>query len=237
MFFHDLAWTDTGLETKAVKDRDDVALFTGIATTADRDLTDDVIEPGAFGNIVPKNVRMFRDHMREHLIGGWKKFEQQGKELHVEGEICLSPDVPKGRETYALMKQGFLNGLSVGFRLGPGGAVWDEKKQIRIIKKALLLECSIVALPANRGAKVVSVKGLSSDDTRQWLRDNGMADDEIEVVMRKGFDALRQSRRLDISEIDGFKASNGGDSGDERLTALASQLKALLHDVRERRSP
>jgi HK97 family phage prohead protease len=238
MFFHDLALAgDAGFETKSLAEGADVASFTGVASTAKSDRVGDVIEAGAFGSIVPKTVKMFRDHMREHLIGGWKKFSQEGDKLMVEGVISLLTE--KGRETYTLMKQGFLDGLSVGFIPEPGGVVWNKDR--RIIKKAALVECSVCALPCNSGARVSSVKSLSADDTKQWLRENGFPDNEIELLMTKGFDALRESRppgRLNITEIDEFTASGGRDSDDEkRLAALASGLKAILHDVRERRLP
>jgi len=238
MFFHDLALAgDAGFETKTLAEGADVATFTGVASTAKTDRAGDIIEAGAFGNVVPKAIKMFRDHMREHLIGGWKKFSQEGSELHVEGVITLLTD--KGRETYTLMKQGFLDGLSVGFIPDPAGVVW--KGSHRIIKRANLVECSVCALPCNTGARVSSVKSMDADTTKEWLRENGFPDEEIEIVMRKGFDALRDARpggRLNISAIDEFTASGGRDSDDEkRLAALASGLKAILHDVRERRLP
>jgi len=232
MLIHDLSWSEAGFETKAIADGADRASFTGIASTAERDRARDIIEAGAFGSITPKKVKMFRDHNREHLIGGWQKFEQDGKYLKVEGAISLLTD--KGRETHALMKQGFLDGLSVGFMIEPGGASWDDSKQVRTIKRASLIECSIVSLPANPGATVSAVKSLSREQTRDWLHDNGWTDGDVESVLRKGFG---DHRRIDITEIDGFKASDGRDSDDERLTALAAALKALLHDVKERRVP
>jgi len=234
MFFHDLALaTDAGFETKALADGADVATFSGVASTAKSDRAGDVIEAGAFGNIVPKQIKMFRDHMREHLIGGWKKFTQEGDKLHVEGAITLLTE--KGKETYTLMKQGFLDGLSVGFIPDPGGVVFKDQR--RIIKKASLLECSVCALPCNTGARVTTVKGLSQDGTRQWLRDNGLTDDDIDIVMRKGFDALLAKPGITIHEIDGFSAKGGDPLDDENLTALAGQLGHLLDVVKERRTP
>src|SRR5262245_59111022 len=94
----------TAFETKSVAD--DVATFTGVASTSDIDLADDIIEAGAFGKIDAKQVAMLRDHNPAKLIGGWHGFEQDGKHLRVEGAISLAVDV--GRETYTLMKQGFL---------------------------------------------------------------------------------------------------------------------------------
>jgi HK97 family phage prohead protease len=234
MFFHDLALaTDAGFETKALADGADVATFTGIASTSRTDRAGDVIEAGAFGDIIPKSIKMFRDHMREHLIGGWKKFTQDGDKLLVEGAITLLTE--KGKETYTLMKQGFLDGLSVGFIPEPGGVVFKDQR--RIIKKASLLECSICALPCNKGAHVTTVKGLSQDGTRQWLRDNGLFDDDIEIVMAKGFDALFAKPRLNIHEIDGYTARNGDPLDEKTLTALAGELGHLLDVVKERRTP
>lgn len=232
MLYQHLAWTsgEGGFETKALKEGADVATFTGTASTSNRDRGRDIIVPGAFGKITAREIKMFRDHMREHLIGGWTKFEQHDKHLAVEGQITLLTD--KGRETYALMKQGFLDGLSVGFMIEPGGASWDEAKMTRSITKAELLECSVCALPMNKGARISSVKSLSRDDTWQWLRDNGLTDDDIEVVMHKGFDALLAHRgRAHITEIDGYPAN------DDRFTALAVEVQALLNDVKERRLP
>src|SRR5215472_13808064 len=96
------------------------ATFSGIASTADADSHNDVIEAGAFDPIARKSngepdVTMLRDHDRSQVIGGWTAFRQIGRQLHVEGELCLT--VEKARETYALLKRGFLSGLSVGFMI------------------------------------------------------------------------------------------------------------------------
>src|SRR5262245_21107319 len=159
----------TGVETKSLReakdsDNQDIALFTGVASTADKDLTDDIIEAGAFGEIDPEEIRLFRDHDQGKVVGKWLNFEQKGKRLEVEGEIGL--DLAIGLETYKLMKHGYIKGLSVGFRPNRGGVTWDEKNDIRYIKSAKLLECSIVSIPANPNARLHAVKSLSPENTR-----------------------------------------------------------------------
>lgn len=97
----------------------ETASFHGIASTDDIDLHDSVIEPGCFLPILMRtrsgatrpDVQMLRDHDDRDVVGGWTRIEQDGKALLVEGELAL--DVPKGRETYTLMKRGFLSGLSM----------------------------------------------------------------------------------------------------------------------------
>src|SRR5207237_283370 len=99
------------LETKQVSD--EIGEFTGVASTGDKDLKGDIIEPGAFGAIHPKAVVMLRDHDPRSIIGGWSKMDQVGNQLNVGGKILLCDRCPKGQETYELMSHGFINGLSV----------------------------------------------------------------------------------------------------------------------------
>src|SRR5262249_50585262 len=181
----------------------DIARFTGIASTADKDLTDDIIEAGAFGEISPEDISLLRDHHPGQVIGKWLKFEQKGKRLEVEGEIGL--DIEKGLETYKLMKHGYIRGLSVGFRPNAGGVKWDDGKRVRPSKSATLLECSIVSIPANPKARLHAIKSLSPESTRQWLYDSGLAEGEVEIAMTRGFDALLKGARINITEIDGFR--------------------------------
>lgn len=181
-------------ETKEVGD--DVATFSGIASTSDVDLHNDIIEAGAFEPIARKNggepdVIMLRDHDTTQVIGGWKQFTQRGNQLLVEGELCLQ--VEKARETYALLKRGYLSGLSVGFMPDKNGMHWDKGSGRRVIKKALLKECSIVALPANRGARVLNVK--SEDAIIELLATSGMCEVEIDILMQDGIDALIELRK------------------------------------------
>lgn len=176
---------DFNIETKV--EEDGLAPFTGIATSDDIDHIGDVIEAGAFGKtIMPRKVALLRDHDPRAVVGGWKSFTQDGGKLVAEGVVTTV--TAAGAETYHLMKQGFLTGLSVGFRCKSGGVIYDEKTGQRRITKAILLECSIVSVPCNDKARVRSVKAddgglMTEDDVVQWLRDHGV-DDE------KGFRAL-----------------------------------------------
>lgn len=223
MLYQDL--TGGGIETKSLVEDKDVARFTGIATTADKDLTDDIIEAGAFGEVDTASIALLRDHHPGQVIGKWNKLEQKGKRLEVEGELGL--DIEKGLETYKLMKHGYIKGLSVGFRVKKGGVKWDEDNDIRYIKSATLLEISIVAIPANQKARLHAVKSLSSESTRQWLYDGGLEEEEVDVVMTRGFDALLKSKRINIKDIDGTR-----DYDDAAFTALANQAKHFAELLR-----
>lgn len=150
---------------------DSVARFSGIASTSDIDQHNDIIEAGAFDPIPTKmapdgqaipDVMMLRDHDRSEIIGGWRSFKTEGRQLRVEGELAL--EVAKARETHALMKRGYLSGLSVGFAIRNMKDIdYDQNSGRRTIKKALLRECSIVGFPANNRARVLNVKSLLDD--------------------------------------------------------------------------
>jgi uncharacterized protein len=185
-------------------EKDSVATFKGAASTSDVDLHNDVIEAGAFdpiatkaspdGELIP-DVLMLRDHDRAQIIGGWKSFEQKGARLLVEGELTL--EVEKARETYALMKRGYLSGLSVGFEVkDPKGIVFDDKKNRRFIKKAQLRECSIVSFPANRQARILSVKS----DIDEWLIERGFESGDLERLLQEMKDAEKPYGDVDYAD-------------------------------------
>lgn len=228
-WFSDLSWQE--FETKGIEKSDDgeIALFKGVASTGDIDLHGDIIEPGAFGEINAKRIPLLRDHDCSSVIGGWKEFSQDGKHLKVAGAISLSGDVPRGRETYTLMKQGFLSGISVGFRPKAGGVTYDENTGIRRIKKATLLEASIVSIPANQGARVRSIKSdgvlISREVTIEWLKGNGFDEHEIDIVMARGFNALIGEKRLPFTSID--VDMSGNDLAEVR--GLLNQMERHSH--------
>jgi len=178
-------------ETKEAKE--ETAAFSGVASTSDIDSHCDIIEAGAFDPIAKRangepDVAMFRDHDRSQVVGGWRSVKQQGQQLIVEGELVL--EVEKARETYALLKRGYLSGLSVGFNIPDRtGIKYDDKNGRRIIKKATLKECSIVSMPANINARVLNVKSE--------LASCGLSDEEVDVLMNEGLDALIEQRKAE----------------------------------------
>lgn len=183
-------------EDETKRDGTEIATFSGVASTSGTDLHNDIICAGAFEPIPMKtngepDVLLLRDHDHKQIIGGWTSFIQNDQELWVEGELLLA--VEKARETYALMRRGFLSGLSVGFNISDekDAVQIDQRARKRYIKKATLKECSIVAAPANRDARVISVK----DELADLFRLGDMTRDEIEVLFKEGLESLIGVRR------------------------------------------
>jgi HK97 family phage prohead protease len=74
--------------------------------------------------------------------------------LYVEGKLTLG--VAKADEAYLLLKEGALDGLSIGFR--PIVTREDKIQKARILLDVDLLEISLVTFGANAKAIVSNVK-------------------------------------------------------------------------------
>lgn len=106
----------------------------------------DIVRAGAFARSLaakgPGGVRMLFQHDAGEPVGVWDEIREDGRGLFVRGHILS--DAPRGRGTLALVRQGAVDGLSIGFRTvrsapRPGGG--------RDLLDLDLWEVSIVTFP------------------------------------------------------------------------------------------
>lgn len=133
--------------------------FSGYASLfGEVDLGKDTIERGAFAHSLMKRgasgVRMLFQHDPGEPLGTWTTIREDQRGLYVEG--VLSTGVARAREVHQLMKNGALDGLSIGFQTVK--AKTDGKSGIRRILEADLWEISIVTFPMLPAARVSNVK-------------------------------------------------------------------------------
>jgi hypothetical protein len=134
-------------------------LFSGHAAVfGNEDAYGDIIQPGAFTATINslkssnRKLKMLWQHDYFNPIGIFPRFEEDRKGLSVDGEINL--EVAKGAECYALMKQGAIDSLSIGYE-----TIKDEvKKSLRFLLEVKLWEASPVTFEANNEALLTSVK-------------------------------------------------------------------------------
>jgi hypothetical protein len=116
-----------------------------------RDLAGDVIAPGAFARTLrqrmPSAVKLLYQHAAEEPIGILTDAEEDQSGLFVAGEINL--ETQRGAETRALLEQGALSGLSIGFNIVTSER--DGRSQ-RLITEIDLWEVSLVTFPMLPGA-------------------------------------------------------------------------------------
>ncbi|WP_083533093.1 HK97 family phage prohead protease [Bosea sp. WAO] len=122
------------------------------------DLGKDVVEPGAFRESLarrgPGGVKLLWQHDPTEPIGRWIELREDTRGLHVRGRLSLA--VARAREIHALMRDGAIDGLSIGFR--SERARNDPRTGLRRLEKVDLWEISLVTFPMQLQARVAMVK-------------------------------------------------------------------------------
>jgi HK97 family phage prohead protease len=159
--------------------------FSGYASVfGEVDLGKDRVERGAFRKSLSERgadgVRMLFQHDPSEPIGAWKVIREDSRGLYVEG--VLADGVARAREVRQLLKNGALDGLSIGFRTVR--AKTDAKSGVRRILEADLWEISVVTFPMLPSARVQNIKNA------RWFRDK-----ETELVR-----AMRRAARAMLNE-------------------------------------
>jgi len=159
--------------------------FSGYASVfGEVDLGKDQVERGAFRKSLSERgaegVRMLFQHDPSEPIGAWKTIREDSRGLNVEG--VLADGVARAGEVRQLIRNGALDGLSIGFRTVR--ARTDAKSGIRRILEADLWEISIVTFPMLPSARVQNIKNA------RWFRDK-----ETELVR-----AMRRAARAMLTE-------------------------------------
>jgi HK97 family phage prohead protease len=134
-------------------------LFEGYASLFGvADLGRDVVEPGAFRESLARRgargIKLLWQHDPGEPIGRWLALAEDARGLKVRGQLNLA--VGRAREIHALMREGAIDGLSIGFRTER--ARTDVKSGLRRIAKVDLWEISLVTFPMLPGARVGAVK-------------------------------------------------------------------------------
>ena len=124
----------------------------------------EVVEPGAFVDSLVKSQRTGRkikllwQHDPHQPIGVWDDLAEDSKGLWVKGRL-FKDTVAKAAEAYALLKEGGLDGLSIGYRTLKAEPKAGKPGVISLLKLDLL-ENSIVTFAANERARVEVVKSI-----------------------------------------------------------------------------
>ncbi len=175
--------------------------FSGYASLfGEVDLGKDIVERGAFARSLGERgaagIRMLYQHNPAEPIGRWLTVAEDRRGLFVRGQLASGTE--RAREVLALMREGALDGLSIGYRTVR--ARKDAQGGVRRILEADLWEISVVTFPMLPGARVEQVKTGRQPlpTTRQferWLtRDAGLTRSDARAVITKGFAALRRER-------------------------------------------
>lgn len=108
-------------------------------------------------------------HSRSEVIGVWTKLYEDDKGLFGEGKLLID-DVAKAKEAYALIKNGAIDGLSIGYRTSKWA--WNDDDNVLELLEIDLKEVSIVTFPANEDSTVSNVKAeaIKAKDAQNALK-------------------------------------------------------------------
>ncbi len=148
--------------------------FSGYASVfGNTDSHGDVIAPGAFTETLAERKAAGRGipmHVMHGLFGGdsmavgrWNNVSEDEKGLIAEGKIS-GMNTDAGRLIYERVKDGALGGISIGYRVKPGGSKLGKKagEPKRLITNVHLGEISLVDEPSNALARVAEVKAMKA---------------------------------------------------------------------------
>ena len=123
-------------------------------------------------------------------IGKWTEMREDARGLFVKGQLSAL-DTDRGRLIHALMRDGVLDGLSIGYRTKQASRLTGAaKRQLEVLD---LSEVSIVDNPSNDLARMSEVKAAAIKTIREFedfLRDaGGFSNAAAKAIASGGFKA------------------------------------------------
>jgi len=192
---------DAPLGVKQLKDNGYFSGYASVFDVADNDR--DVMEQGAFAASLAnhKPVKLLWQHDMSEPIGTIHTLREDARGLYIEGKLLL--DVQRAREAHSLLKEGALEGLSIGYRVKEYSLNPDTG--MRHLHEVELMEVSLVTFPANEEATVVQVKGDVQHNIRdfeKFLREAGFSRKQATHIALHGFKAGADESRYLASALD-----------------------------------
>lgn len=193
----------------------------------------DTIEPGAYDNVVRDGPlpKMFFNHGAWEIpVGVWKSWKTDEAGLWVEGELNL--ELQQGRDLYAAIKAGSIDGLSVSIRLASEDFYYDDSDVRHIKNVRKMREISLCTFPADNSARIISYKAAGDDldditsvrDMEGYLREAG-----IPISDAKAY--ISAMKRIIQTDIDAEKARRDAEAQkaerDRKLAELAQALSTI----------
>lgn len=186
---------DTLVSPFEVKSIADSGVIEGLAAgIGNQDSVGDVIAVGAFRKSLAKSssLPMLLHHDIKRPIGVWTDLSERAEGLYAKGQIVMGAH--DGREAHALVKAGALRGLSIGFRIPPGGQTRDHKSGLRMLNEIELMETSLVTIGANPRALVHAVKSIGNvRDIEDMLTDAGMSGRKAKAAAAAAWKSINEA--------------------------------------------
>lgn len=183
---------EVAAELKAVGDAGEIEGYGSVFGVVDS--YNEVVDKGAFAESLKRHgvPKLLLQHSSWMVGGVWTEAREDEKGLYLKGKLNL--DVQAAKEAYSLLKQGAINGLSIGFRTLKESI--DKATGVVHILECRLYEVSVVTFPANESATISSVKSAPSSirDFEEFLREAGYSREDAKLIASKGYRAYETHR-------------------------------------------
>jgi HK97 family phage prohead protease len=122
------------------------------------DAVGDIIHPGAFAKTITERgsqVKLLWQHQQGEPLGRVMALREDPRGLFIKAVIS---DTARGRDALALLKDGAIGEMSIGYDPVVFDYSQQDAKNIRNLREIKLHEISLVSFPANAQAQVTSLK-------------------------------------------------------------------------------
>ena len=192
--------------------------FEGYAATyGNVDRGGDIVQRGAFVEVdrtADGMVRILDSHRTDRPVGkGMIQEDSHG--LLVKGRLNL--DVSAARDVHALMLDGTIASMSIGYDILPGDA--EIKGNTRHLSRLKLWEISATAFPMNQAATITSVKAARDCTSIH----------EFERLARSALGLSgREAKRLANAAWPALQGDDEPEDPEELIAERLSELTAML---------
>lgn len=222
---------DFAFKVKATGDAGEIEGYASVFGV--RDSYNEVVLPGAFADSLAKHQRegtyplMLWQHNPDEPIGIWNELSDDGRGLFGKGKLLQG--VRRADEALIMLKAGAIQGMSIGYR--EVDVTPADNTIPRQLVKLDLLEASIVSFPANRRARVESVKSearMGEFATR--LRDGDPPSiKEFEDILREA--GVPKAMAVQIASVGYAKAIRSESEGSEAATKAVADAIASMRSI------
>ncbi len=220
---------------------DDKIIITGLASTDAVDRSGDVILHSAWGEGIKNykaNPILLFNHDYNSPIGKVTDIKILKEGLKITGEIYKAAG-----NVYELIKSGVLSAFSVGFM--PSEIKYNEQTDGFIIKKAELLEVSVVSVPCNQTALFSVAKSFDTQEEYEefksvYLAGHSLANKEV-IASGRASDTLSDANAsmekiMDPEEIKKLALEAAKKAMDDRAAAEKALAEEAARKAAEQKS-
>lgn len=204
-----------------IKAEEDEGVITGYGSVfGNEDAYGDVVERGSFSASLQERMpKMLWQHDTWEPVGRWADVREDERGLYLKGKLATKSS--KGRDAYELIKEGALDGLSIGYRVKD----FEMRGDNRYLKQIDLYEVSLVTIGANSHALIDSVKAgeVSKRDIERLLKSNGFSATAAKAFVAGGWDRYQNILR----EADALGPEDDPREADELKQSLETLIANL----------